>query len=241
MTHTHCSTRLGDNLAHIHLLRALAIRHTGDKFIHHALPEYAEALREAVIDLPNVEVSSTRPPSGSVEVWKGRDGAWYKHRNRNDYSGFYLEWHERIAHDIGYVSPFQVGTDLLFDWPLLKTPSHRHKFDFLVINSPPQSGQFLGFDFSAMVAMIERLKLLGSVVTTWPPVFSLSGLGQLSQCCRCVVMVSTGASWPTFNVWNKDLPLRVVLIDSEDLSGLGDRMVHTNKIQDVPDIVRSNL
>jgi hypothetical protein len=50
------------------------------------------------------------------------------------------------------------------------------------------------------------------------PGFTVTNIGQLSQLCRYIIMIATGPSWPTFNVWNKDsVQLRIILIDNETL------------------------
>jgi hypothetical protein len=43
-------------------------------------------------------------------------------------------------------------------------------------------------------------------------------IGKISQLVDHVLMVATGPSWPTFNVWNAGaLKSRVILIDAENV------------------------
>ena len=131
---------------------------------------------------------------------------------------------------MGLGSPFRHVTDLLFDYPALLDPINgagKCEWDFLVVNSRPCSGQFMAYDrVEYMTPLIGKLLAKGySVVTTqktekddeWSKAgryactvdheLSISAIGRLSLQCRHHVMVSTGPSWPTFNIWNA--PLRI--------------------------------
>ena len=97
-------------------------------------------------------------------------------------------------------------------------------FDVLVVNSPPMSGQLKYY--SDLSATVLALKENGYKVITTRPVLgvectqdyklNVSAIGSLSRQCRFIIMVSTGPSWPTFNIFNRDtVELRIILIDHE--------------------------
>lgn len=110
------------------------------------------------------------------------------------------------------------------------------EFDFLIVNSAPLSGQLRAFrgDPHHLTPLIEELAEDYRVITTVPvnrppgapPILctqdyglSLTDIGTLSLHCRYLLMVSTGPSWTTFNVWNREtIRLRVILLDAEQLN-----------------------
>lgn len=186
-------------------------------------------------------------------------GFWEQHPERNDFAAFYLSWFEYVAFDMGYASPFQYPQDLLFDYPKLKgsllnrrEPLFPTLFDFLVINSKPSSGQFRAYDTEhCMDELILALAVKHSVVYTKPledgakvgfpfahnllcthdAELSITEIGQLSKCCKYIVMVSTGPSWPTFNIFNcETVKFRLVLLDNESLRGLDPRSVQRSNL-----------
>lgn len=230
---THCALRLGDNLCHLHFMRALAKRYPDIHFTHAAHLCYLQQLIEMTADLPNLQLRDIAHSHDefSVNGWKNAGGFWEQHELRNDFANFSLVWFEELAKRLGLESPFERPDDLLFDYPSLHgdlLPDHLRKpIDWLVVNSPPQSGQWTGFDHTAMTSLIQSLAQRYSVVTTHPtglPIpcthqvmgFSVTNIGQLSQCAKNILMISTGPSWPTFNVWNKDtVAFRLILIDHE--------------------------
>ena len=118
----------------------------------------------------------------------------------------------------------------------------RPGFDFLVVNSVPLSNQLQSLrDPDHLTPLIEELASTYRVIVTnpvnrpsaaspGPPIWctqdyglSLTDIGTLSLHCPYLLMVSTGPSWPTFNVWNRDTArLRVILLDTEQLNLGGD-------------------
>jgi len=112
-------------------------------------------------------------------------------------------------------------------------------FDFLVVNSVPLSGQIQAFrrDPDHLTPLIEELATTYRVIVTnpvnrppgaspGPPILctqdyglSLTDIGTLSLHCPYLLMVSTGPSWVTFNMWNRQtVKLRVILLDTEQLN-----------------------
>jgi hypothetical protein len=48
---------------------------------------------------------------------------------------------------------------------------------------------------------------------------TVTSIGTLSLSCKYIVGASTGPSWPTFNIWNKEtVKRRVILLDNEDVN-----------------------
>lgn len=238
---TYCAFRLGDNLAHLHFLRALAKANPSIHFQHAALREYLPQMIEVVADLPNISLRDIRECRGEagINAWKNTDGFWETHELKARYAELMLVWFDVLAKRMGLASPFTKPDDLLFDYPALKREQDADKitlhprvlkfvpFDYLVVNSIPMSGQWRGMDEVALNTLIQTLAQRYDVVTTREtglnvlateniPGFTVTNIGQLSLFAKRIIMVSTGPSWPTLNVWTKDT-FRIVLQDGETL------------------------
>lgn len=247
---------LGDNLVHLHFMRALAKAYPDITFTHGANDEHLGQLAPLAWDLDNLTVQSiAHTPQGAINAWRGVEGHWYGHPQRNEFAAYHLDWFRVLAERMGLHSPFHTASDLLFDYPALKRPAspgpsgYRLDWDFLIINSLPGSGQFTGYSSAEFTTLIARLSENHEVVTTAPSgvegvpfttMFSMdvTRIGHLSQHCRCIIAVATGPIWPTFNVWNQQsVALRVILLDHERLE-LAPNTVHANRVSLVPEILQ---
>lgn len=238
---THCDVRLGDNLAHLHFLRGLAKQHPEIQFRHAAHLCYIPQLIEVVCDLPNISLHDLRRHdfNGSIEAWKNNARHWETHELKNEYGPFML-WHfDRIARKMGLESPLSREVDLLFDYPAIKDAA-TPPFDFLVVNSEPMSGQCRSLDLFEMDKLVVDLAEKYKVITTravkpWINCtqnhrLSVTGVGGISRYCRFIVMVSTGVSWATFNVWNrKTVEKRIIILESERVN-IAPNSVNVNSV-----------
>ena len=60
---------------------------------------------------------------------------------------------------------------------------------------------------------------------------SVTDIGKISQNCHTILMVSTGPSWPTFNIFNQEsVKLRIILLDSERVN-LSPNTIHCDSIR----------
>lgn len=191
-----------------------------------------------------------RPLLGSVDLWKNAGGYWEGHPLRLDYAQFALAFGQWVADRLNQramdvapmVSPWRAVQDLLFDYPALAAGKAK-PFDVLVVNSAPQSGQVSGFNPQEMTALVAELARRYVVVTTAPTGIAgvgctlhqgltVTGVGILSRFCRVIVMVSTGPSWPTFNIWNREsVEHRIILLESERVE-LAPNTVHVSNAAD---------
>ncbi len=175
---------------------------------------------------------------GQVENYVA--GYWEQHHLRDHYAPFYLVWFGVLAEEMGLQSPFREPADLLFDYPAITRRSAAvnrflnrsayNQFDFLVVNSQPSSGQLSAYNSTEyLTPLISDLAARYKVVCTQKPGccnaecttddhLTLTDIGNLSLRCKYLIMVSTGPSWPTFNVWNRDsVRLRILLLDREQV------------------------
>ncbi len=252
---THCALRLGDNLGHLHFMRAMAKAYPSHRFIHYAHLCYVHQLSEVVCDLPNLQICDLESASDgvsdywkmrprfydSIDAWKNASGFWENHVLKNSWADFQLVLCDRLARCMGLQNPITAREQLLFDYPALQGYDAFGKFDCLVINSRPMSGQMPGFDPGQMELLVAELARLCSVITT-APTFSavpctmneqmtITQIGALSRFCRFIVAVSTGSSWTTWNVFNAGtIEFRVVLIDHETVN-ITPNTEHANTVE----------
>jgi glycosyltransferase involved in cell wall biosynthesis len=244
---THCSVRLGDNLSHLQFLRKLARRYRRTIFRHTAHADYLLEMRDVVADIPNISLVS-EIKDGSIEVWKGHEGFWYEHPDRNDFVKVYIAWFDELARKMGLENPIKQASDFLFDYPALlqKTPLDG-PFDFLIINSPPMSGQLKAYTDLEKTCLDLKNKYGFTVISTAPVLgvectqdykLSVTAIGSLSRQCRNIIMVSTGPSWPTFNIYNQEsVEMRIVMLDNERLN-LSPNTVHVSNEAEIMPILR---
>lgn len=254
MTHrSYCEFHLGDNLAHLHFLRHLAQAYPSERFVHAVQPCHIDNLWDAVVDLrPQVELVGLEASDlvgHGTNAWKNAGGYWQNHPLKDRYGEFYLAWFQEYARNLGMESPLGEVSDLLFDYPaILRTPASMpaHGVDVLVVNSRPCSGQLLSYDHvDCLDGVIEALVRAGHrVVVTQPSrvpgvwctmdhMLSITDIGHLSLHAAHLVMVSTGPSWPTFNVWNAALTKTRILMLERETVELAPRTVHVRRVDEL--------
>jgi len=237
--HTYCEFQIGDSLIHLHFLRKLAKWYPERKFYHGVNPAHFPQMQEVIEDLPQIQlIDCAQRPYNSLLIWKNWNGFWQHHPLRNDYAGFHLEWFKSLSSRMGVENPFRSKEDFAFDYPaLLKPTPLSAPFDVLFINSPPCSGQFREFlsgpggsnNPELFADLINRLSSRNKVITTarcsasrlctLDHEITCTGIGNLSLYCPTIVAVSTGPSWPTFNVWNwRTAKNRIIFLNEEHLN-----------------------
>lgn len=235
---TFCALRFGDNIAHLQLLRKLAAKCPEHVFAHSCRSAYREWLRPVVEDLPNIVLQSLPDgcpweyqEPGEINVWRGFNNHWQNHSKKADYVAYHLEWYANCAERMGLESPIKCADDFLFDYPALQKDIFL-PLDFLLVNHKPMSNQFQGYDAIGFQKLFELLQSKGySVMTTADTDLSATSIGAASIVAKHVIMVSTGPSWPTFNVWNRDtVQLRIILLDSERIE-IAPNTVHCVNLQ----------
>ena len=242
ITRTHNAYHLGDNLVHLNFLRKVSLANPDRAFVHAAQWQYLRQLQDVVTDVPNVELKDYNylTPSDSIDAWRGANQFWYSHPGRNDFVKFHVEaWFPFLADRMDVENPIKCAKDMLFDYPSIRDGEHQ-EIDVLVINSPPGSGQFQRYDESAFNPIITRMveKSL-RVVSSWPARgLSVTQFGHLSLFCHTILMVSTGPSWPTFNVWNQDsVKHRIILLEPERVN-LSPNTMHCATVDEAAEVLK---
>src|SRR5256885_13686177 len=98
-TRTFNAYHLGDNLIHLNFLRKVALANPDRRFVHYAQWNYLGQLGEVVVDIPNIELADFNymMPADAIDSWRGANGFWYSHPNRNDFVAFHIEWFDKVA------------------------------------------------------------------------------------------------------------------------------------------------
>lgn len=253
MTHrSYCEFHLGDNLAHLHFLLHLAQAYPSERFVHAVHQCHFDNLFEVVgFEQSNVELVTLEEAKNDLgaNVWKNAGGYWESHPLKDQYGPFYLDWFRECARRMGLESPFHEVRDLLFDYPaLLRRPNAMppQPVEVLFVNSRPCSGQLMSYDHvdcldeviaglvraGRRVVVTQPTKVTG-VWCTMDHLLTITEIGHLSLNAEHLVMVSTGPSWPTFNVWNVErVKTRVLLLERETVE-LAPRTVHVRRVGDL--------
>jgi hypothetical protein len=251
---------LGDNLVHLHFLRALARRHPDIHFTHGAPAEHLGQLDPLVVGLPNLQlVDIGDVGQGAINAWRGAGGHWYAHPQRLDFVAYHLAWFRHLAGQMQLETPFHCAADLLFDYPALSPSLSAYVLKpttFLLVNSVPQSGQWSGYNLAAWAYLAAQLIRAGHTVTTTQPLqlagypgplpctrdapLSVTGIGRFSHSehVRCIIGCVTGPMWPTLNIYNCHRVHRIHLLDHERVDLIPEHTVHTNSLSLVPELLR---
>jgi hypothetical protein len=260
ITRTHNGYHLGDNLVHLNFLRKVALAHPDRQFVHAAQWQYEKQLKDVISDVPNIKLEhfGYMTPALSIDSWRGAGGFWYNHEHRNDFVKFHTDfWFPYLASQMGVDNPIQSAKDMLFDYPTI-LHGLNGKFpngcDVLVINSPPGSGQFSGYNGYALAELASAISANGfkvvataelpshivNVETTVKAGLTATQIGSLSIHCHSILMVSTGPSWSTFNIWNQDTVLnRIILLDSERV-WLSPNTIHCSNIAEAGNVLKES-
>lgn len=254
-TRTHNGYHLGDNLVHLHFLRKVAIANPDREFVHAAQWQYLKELQDVVVDVPNLKLTDFNylTPSDSIDAWRGAQGFWYSHPDRFDFVKFHVEsWFPFLADRMNVDNPVTNRQEMLFDYPAItnRPPGKIYPVvDILVINSIPGSGQLPNVDVYGLGRLATRMVQKGfSVATTMtvsPEIlstsvlaYSVTEIGYLSLGCHTILMVSTGPSWPTFNIWNQDtVKNRIILLEPERVY-LSPHTIHCSRIEEAEEVLK---
>jgi hypothetical protein len=246
---------LGDNLVHLHFLRKLAQAYPEIHFTHGANEAHLAQLYPLWQDLPNLKVESiVGVGQGAINAWCGAGAWWYQQPSTADWCGTMIRWFHELANLMGLECPIREPRDMLFDYPALihRVPGGADlpmNVDFLIINSPPRSGQWSGFSLEAFDQLCEHLDKFGRVLTTHPSMvdgvrctqadrLDVTGIGKLSQQSRVIIGCVTGPMWPCLNIWNADtVKLRIHLQDREHVN-MAPNTTHANSLSLVPEILK---
>ena len=230
MIHTYNEYHLGDNLIHLNWLRKVALQEPHLDFTHHCSPQYHSQL-EPLCEGVSIELADLSIPPSSIHAWIGRENYYHNHSLRRKWAQFHLAWFDRLSDQMEVGNPIACVEDLLFDYPALSAPS-RYEFDYLIINSPPQSGQLPSYSRQFFEKRVRDLANQGlKVITTYPTgmcpctleaKYTVTDIGVLSKSVSYIEGIDTGPMWTTHNILNQNSVVQRLIYtnasDSFDLS-----------------------
>lgn len=248
----HSYANYGDNFWHLNYLRRLAEKYPDIRFTHCPKPELLGQLGEVTADLPNIELRSVvdRLP-GSIDAWIGAESyIWSQPGANTEHIPFMMGWFQHLSKKIGLESPITEPVHLLLNYPaLLRRTGLSKRYDFLIINAAPTSGQFRDYSEAKMTAFVDKLHQRHKVIATGkcdvPGLLtaqdhnlSLTDIGSISLLCDRIVGVATGPIWPTFNIWNHHrCPNRIMMLDREYLRH-DEHCQHARSIGEAEDMLK---
>jgi len=210
MIHTYNEYHLGDNLVHLNFLRMACMANPDLEVVHHCNPAHVGQLLPLTEGVA-IQLADLYVPPGSINAWIGHANFFYEHPLRHDWVNFHLAWFDRLSSVMEIANPMACREDFLFDYPALHCV-FADPFDYLIINSPPQSGQLPDYTPDFFNKRVRNLLNEGkSVITTHPTGmckstleegFDVTAIGSLSKYCSHIEGVATGPMWTTFNIFN---------------------------------------
>jgi hypothetical protein len=247
---------LGDNLVHLHFLRKLALAYPEINFRHGAPEQHLAQLHPLAADLPNLELTDISVTAlGALNAWRGVENHWYQHHDRLDFARYHVHaWFPVLAQRMGGLrSPFTRPEDMLFDYPALESeaPGASETKRILIVNCPPMSGQWAGYNSEQMNQLAALLWSEGHAVVSVMPTgipeipstieqkLDVTAIGRFATHADVIIGCVTGPMWPCLNVWNAARPLRIHLLDTENVTFCGNT-VHANSTALVPEILKDH-
>jgi len=210
MIRTYNAYHLGDNIIHLNFLRRLGLPAT-----HYCPMSHHWQLQPLVEDTDIQLLDIGAKPIDAVNCWIGKSGEFQARPPTLTWTQWYDYWFFKLSNELEVDNPLQTPDDYLLDYPGLKRDYPQH--DYLIINSPPASGQLPSYNPQWFVDQVKQLHENGhSVVTTHPTKLcvctqdynmTVCDIGALSSKVKHIIAVDTGPLWPTYNVRNKDLVL----------------------------------
>jgi hypothetical protein len=240
MIHTYNEYHLGDQLVHLNFLRKACRENPNTEFTHHCNPMHHSQLAPLCEYVP-ITLADLSVPPGAINAWIGRDNYFYNHPLRSDWVLFHLSWFDHLSSLLGISNPIACREDLLFDYPALNRFDYP-EYDYLIINSPPASGQLPDYTPEYWKNRVRNLLNEGkSVVTTAQTGMcqctldygqDVTGIGALSNMVKHIEGVATGPMWTTFNIFNQNKVLSRTFYCAHQTVNLTDNTVTKHRLSE---------
>lgn len=138
-------------------------------------------------------------PADAINTWIGDGDFFHHHPQQHNYTRMYQDWFQRLSKLLGVENPIRSSLDLLME--VDDVDESHGRFDYLVINSQAQSGQWP--DTTAILdGLIHKLKRRGRRVAkthssdgpadfcTMEAGLNIQQLINFSPCCARVIGVN---------------------------------------------------
>ena len=240
MTHVYKSNfGLGDVLLHCHWLRAASRSQPEDEFVFYC--NGGEQAHEVVNDMPRIRIEQITPSSPGIPV-----PLTASHMPRGtdltDFVACKIQQYKIISEQSGFESPINTREEWLFDYPALLNLENSQNLDFFVVNARPLSHQ-TAVTADEVSALAAKLTGYGHKVfctnTSSDPRYSMTEMATASLRAKRILMIATGPSWLTFNIWNeKNIKERLIICN--ETVNFGRPWPHFHSIGQVEAHLRQN-
>jgi len=188
---------------------------------------------EAYIDPEVVHLHTmAEKPKSSIQIYIGNQIGGLSHRK---FKTFMIEFYKQIVRHLGLtdlnidLSLFQ-KEDYLLDIYAKLDPKFQN-VDILVLNSPPASGQFSGYDQAKFDALATRLSkrykvavitAVNDIACTRTDGLKLRDIGAVSTHAKFIIGMNSGPMVPCLNIYAKNSVKKWIVFDGwpfEELFG----------------------
>jgi hypothetical protein len=152
---TYMEPHLGDNVYHLDYLRKVVDLDSSYHFTHYAREQYLNELQTHLVGYENNIVLKSYNkgiPSDAIHGWINTDN-WFEGDYRPEafklegcpiaYDKMYIKWYDHLEEKYNIPNPIKTSEDFKTKFNGLEIYDLEKEYDVLLINSIPQSGQYM--------------------------------------------------------------------------------------------------
>lgn len=233
---------LGDNIYNINFFN----KYTNYDYVfnYYIQPQYFNELSKHIIN-PNIKLLDIHQCNRNnfIDCWINGYGIWsdYIDSQNNMIDLFYVNFFKKISNILGIECLVKDKSDILFDNTNIINKINK-KFDFLIVNEFPYSGQFnfnIGhfselFDFlhKENISFISTTKTSNAECTR-DYNMSIVDIGFLSESCNNIISVNTAPICSTFNVNNINTVNKWFVLDNINSYSYNHNIIRLNDLSKI--------
>jgi len=231
--YTHIEYHLGDNISHLHYIKKVALLNPSLYFEHYLKPNYINELSPYIKGLHNVKILSLyKKPIYSQNAWKNYKNIWLLRNKDESFTDFYIRYFNELSKRLKIKNPIIYKEDFIFDNPVISKDGIFKKYDFLIVNSEPLSGQF-NYSTEELNKLIADLSVKYSIITTKKLNgfdctldfgYGLNEIAIQSLYCKYHLMIATGPCWLVLNKTNCHKSSGIFLLGEEEVINFSNNM-----------------
>lgn len=210
---TYIEPHLGDNVRHLDYLRKIVDLDSNYHFTHYARERYLNELQTQIVGYENnIQLKSYEQgiPPDAIHGWINTDnwyeGYYYPNALKNNgyplmYDKMYIEWFNLLEQKYGLPNPIKTSEDFKTKFNGLENYDLPKQYDALLINSIPQSAQYM-YEEDLFEKLAHHLVSQGYKVITTRKInniectldhsYNLTQIAKISTKTPIIVAVDTG-------------------------------------------------